>query len=113
MPHWLWTDCPSDVYARDVCRSWDGWWEHVQQTLYAELRTAREQAEAAAEKARLYAELRAAARVRAPASQTEALGPCVLRRPALAGPRAMALASSQSNAMLAASWLAEALLAGL
>jgi hypothetical protein len=48
-----------------ICRSWDGWWEHVQQTIYTELRDARQQAEAAAaEKAQLHAQLRAAARVR-------------------------------------------------
>ena len=50
---------------RLLCRSWDGWWEHVQRTLYAELRQKRQDAEeAAAEKARLHAQLRAAARVR-------------------------------------------------
>jgi len=54
-----------DIYLhRILCSSWDSWWEHVQQTLYAELRGKRQAAEeAAAEKARLHAQLRAAARV--------------------------------------------------
>ena len=70
-----------DAWQRGICRSWDGWWQHVQQTLYAELREKRQQAEeAAAEKARQHAELRAAARVRSRDASRTLTGLSLLRK---------------------------------